>query len=49
MQFAGTVAAQARDLISIHQEALGVPRGIDLACEPNNCVILSNGRWESLL
>jgi hypothetical protein len=49
VQFAGTVSAQARDLISIHQEALGLPRGIDLAREPNNCVIRSHGRWEKPL
>jgi hypothetical protein len=49
VQFAGTVAAQVRDLISIHQEAFGLPRGIDLAREAYNCVILTHGWWESLL
>jgi hypothetical protein len=44
MQLARTVAAQARDLISIYQEAFGLPRGIDLACESGNCVILGHGR-----
>jgi hypothetical protein len=36
MQIACTIAAQASDFISIHQEALGFPSSVDPSCEPDD-------------
>src|SRR6266852_5242344 len=45
MQLARTPSAHTRHLVGIHQKALSLPRGIDLACEPDKSVILSHSRW----
>ena len=44
MQIKRSIATKGSDLISLHQEALGFAGGIDLACEPGDCIILRHGR-----
>jgi hypothetical protein len=43
VRLASTLAAQSRN-ICVHQEVLGLSRGVDLTREPRNGIILGHGR-----